>query len=565
MTFPWVRQYDPGVPLDIEPAETSLSWLLIRAAARSPQSPALAFAGQTITYQRLGDQAARLAQALKTLGFSPGERLAILLPNCPQLVMAYYAALHLGGVVVLNNPLLSPPEIAYQLKDSGCRYLLMLDHLWPKVEPVLRELDLAHLLVTGLGDYLPWPLKWLYALKARWQGGAGGFRPGSGRHKWRDLLRSPALTDPPQGGLEDPAVLQYTGGTTGTPKAAVLTHGNLLANVAQISAWLPRVRYGEERLVGLIPFFHAFGLTACLNWPVSQGAMIIVLPRFEIKGFLDMLKKYRPTMLPGVPTLFVALINHPDLARYDLSSLWACISGSAPLPQEVRDRFEAITGCRILEGYGLTETSPVTHINPLLGERPPGSMGLPLPGTEARVVDAESGERELPVGEVGELVLRGPQIMAGYLNRPQETALVLRDGWLYTGDLARMDEKGYFYIIDRKKDLIINGGYKVYPREVEEILYQHPRVKEAVVLGVPDAYRGEVVKVVIVPQDGAPLTVEDISQYLTPRLAAYKLPKIIEFRGALPKSQVGKVLRRVLREEAAPPAAAHAEGAEPRS
>jgi long-chain acyl-CoA synthetase len=560
MTFPWVGQYDPGVPWEIEPTETSLPWLLIRAAEKSPQAPALAFAGGTITYQCLWDQTARLAQALSALGFSPGERVAILLPNCPQLVMAYYAALHLGGAVVLNNPLLSPQEIAYQLKDSGCRYLVVLDHLWPKVEEVWGELDLSHLIVTGLADYLPRPLRWLYPLKARRQGLPCGFRPGPGRHKWRDLLRSSPLTAPPRSAPGDIAVLQYTGGTTGTPKAAVLTHGNLLANVAQINAWLPRARYGQERLVGLIPFFHAFGLTACLNWPISQGAMIIVLPRFEIQGFLGMLKKYRPTMLPGVPTLFVALINHPDLPRYDLTSLWACISGSAPLPQEVRDRFEEITGCRILEGYGLTETSPVTHINPLLGERPPGSMGLPLPGTQAKVVDAESGTRELPPGEVGEIILRGPQIMAGYLNRPQETALVLRDGWLFTGDLARMDEKGYFYIIDRKKDLIINGGYKIYPREVEEILYQHPQVKEAVVLGVPDAYRGEVVKVVIVPQDGTPLTAEDIQQYLTPRLATYKLPKIIEFRAELPKSQVGKVLRRVLREEAGSPAAANPGG-----
>jgi long-chain acyl-CoA synthetase len=350
----------------------------------------------------------------------------------------------------------------------------------------------------------------------------------------------------------------YTGGTTGVPKAAALSHANLLANVAQINAWLPQVRYGTERLVGLLPFSHSFGLTVCLNWPISQGAMIIVLPRFEIQMLLGVLKKYRPTMLPGVPTLFVALINHPELSRYDLTSLWACISGSAPLPLEVRDRFEALTGCRILEGYGLTEAGPVTHINPIKGRRPPGSMGLPLPGTAVRIMDQETGTRELPPGEVGELILKGPQVMQGYWQKEEETALALRDGWLYTGDLARMNADGYFFIVERKKDLIISGGYNIYPREVEEVLYQHPGVKEAVALGMPDAYRGEVVKAVIVPRDGLQLTPEEVQTFCQTQLAVYKVPKIIEFRSELPKSQVGKVLRRVLREEgaaAAPPPA----------
>jgi long-chain acyl-CoA synthetase len=554
MTLPWVQNYDPGVPPAVGPAEDSLPRLLLQAAAKTPQAPALAFFGRIFTYRELSEQAARLAQAFKTLGLNPGDRLGLMLPNCPQLVTAYHAALRLGAVVVMLNPLLSPKELAYQLADSGARHLVVLDHFWPQVEEVLGSLDLPQVIVTSLSDALPWPLNWLYPFKARRQGLMVGFRPGPGRLDWRTLLQHPPLQD---GSLPDPqdlAVLQYTGGTTGTPKAAMLTHANLMVNVAQISAWLHQVRYGEERVVGLLPFTHSFGLTACLNWPMSQGAMIILLPRFEINSLIKALKKHRPTMLPGVPTLFVALINDPRLPQMDLSSLWACISGSAPLPLEVRDRFEDLSGCRILEGYGLTEASPVTHINPVVGPRPPGSMGLPLPGTHARVVDQETGTRELPPGEVGELILQGPQVMRGYWQKPQETEIALKDGWLYTGDLAKMDAQGYFYIVERKKDLIIAGGYNIYPREVEEVLYQHPQVKEVVALGVPDAYRGETVKVVIVPTDGARLTAQEIQAYCKSQLAVYKVPSIVEFRDQLPKSMVGKVLRRLLREEAGPSA-----------
>ncbi len=551
MTYPWVRHYDPGVPAEIGPVSGTLPQLLLQAAQKSPQSPALAYFGRNLTYGALAEHAARLAQGFRNMGVAPGERVAFLLPNCPQSVIAYHAVMRLGAVAVPLNPLLSPKELNYQLADSGARRLVVLDHLLPKVEETRARAELARVIVTGLADYLPWPLKWLYPFQARRRGLATGFKPGPGLLAWGDLLKSRPLEVPPVPGPRDVAVLLYTGGTTGVPKAASLTHANLLANVAQINAWLPRVRYGAERVVGLLPFSHSFGLTVCLNWPLSQGAMIIVLPRFEIGMFLRALKRYRPTMLPGVPTLFVALINHPDLPRYDLTSLWACISGSAALPLEVRDRFEAATGCRILEGYGLTEAGPVTHINPIDGRRPPGSIGLPLPGTAVRIVDQETGVRELPVGEVGELVLQGPQVMPGYWQNPGESALALRNGWLYTGDLARMEADGYFYIVERKKDMIISGGYNIYPREVEEVLYQHPGVKEAVALGVPDAYRGEVVKVVIVPRDGSQPTPEEIQAFCRPQLAAYKVPKIIEFRRELPKSQVGKVLRRVLREEGA--------------
>jgi long-chain acyl-CoA synthetase len=551
MTLPWARQYDPGVPLTVEPVTTSVSWLLLQAAEHSPQTPALAYFGRSITYGELNTQTVSLASAFKNIGLGPGERLGIFLPNCPQLVTAYHAALRLGAVVVMLNPLLSAKELAYQLADSGARRLVLLDHFLPRLEEIQAQVDLTHLIITSLADSLPWPLNWLYPFKARRDGLTTGFKPGPGRYPWRELLHYTPEAISPLPGPRDLAVLQYTGGTTGTPKAAMLTHGNLMVNVAQINAWLPQVRYGEERVMGLLPFSHSFGLTACLNWPMSQGATIIVLSRFEINGFLKAMQKYRPTMLPGVPTLFVALINDPRLPKLDLSALWACISGSAPLPREVRDRFESLSGCTMLEGYGLTEAAPVTHFNPIHGRRPVSSMGLPMPGTLAKIVDQETGARELPCGEVGELTIQGPQVMQGYWRNPQETAMVLRDGWLYTGDLARMDEDGYFYIVERKKDLIIAGGYKIYPREVEEVLYQHPGVKEAVAFGVPDTYRGETVKAVIVPQVGAALTVADIEAHCRRLLAVYKIPKIIEFRADLPKSLVGKVLRRRLKDEGA--------------
>lgn len=548
MSFPWVRHYDPGVPLEVEIPRITVTGLLLDAATRAPRAPALVFFGKTTTFKQLLDQVQRLARSFQDLGVGPGERLAVLLPNCPQLAVTYHAILSLGGVAVLLNPLLSPKEIAYQLNDSGSRRLVVLDHLLPKVEDAAAQVKLEQVMVTSLPEALPWPLSWLYPVKARRQGLPTGFAPGPGRRRWRDLLQALPLADLPPPRPEDLAVLQYTGGTTGTPKAAMLSHQNLLANVVQINAWLPRLKYGAERVVGLIPFFHSFGLTVCLNWPLSQAAAILVLPKFDLKIFLTMLRKHRPTVLPGVPTLFVALINHPGLAAIDFSQMWACISGSAPLPQEVRDRFEGLTGCRIMEGYGLTEAGPVTHLNPYHQERPPGSIGLPFPGTRAKVVDAETGARDLPPGEVGELVVQGPQVMSGYWRNPGESALVLRDGWLFTGDLAKMDERGYFYIVDRKKDLIIDAGFKIYPREVEEVLYQHPGVLEAVAYGVPDPYRGELVKAAVVPRPGVHLTAEEILAFCQPRLAAYKVPKIVEFRAELPKSMVGKVLRRLLRE-----------------
>lgn len=552
MEYCWHRHYDLGVPTEIARPTMTLPQALAQTAQEFPQRLALRFLGMKLTYSQLLEQISRLAAGLGQLGLRPGERLGLLLPNCPQVVLSYYAALHLGAVVVMLNPLASPRELAQQLTDAGVRKLIALDHLTPKIQSLRAAVGLEHLIVTGLADYLPFPLNWLYPWKARRQGLATGVRPDQGHLSFTQLLKTstPSTAGPPS----DPeaiAVLQYTGGTTGIPKAAMLTHCNLMANIAQINAWLPRLQRGQERVLAVLPFFHVFGMTAAMNWPLCLGGTVIILPRFEVEQVLKTIQKYRPTVFPAVPTIFVALINHPRITRFNLSSIWGCISGSAPLPREVQERFESLTKGQILEGYGLTEAAPVTHLNPIQGTRKTGSIGLPFPSTEARIVDSESGTRELPPGDVGELIIRGPQVMSGYWRNPTETALVLRDGWLYTGDLATMDAEGYFYIVDRKKDVIIAGGYKIYPREVEEVLYQHPQILDAVVIGVPDAYRGETVKVYVVPKPGASLTAEEIQEFCKTQLAAYKVPKIIEFRSELPKTLVGKVLRRALKEEAA--------------
>jgi len=428
---------------------------------------------------------------------------------------------------------------------------VVLDHLAPKIEKIQPELKLRHLIVTSLTEYLPFPWNWLYSFKCWRNKQQVGPRLDLRQKPFTALLAGKAADAPPLAAhSQDIATLQYTGGTTGVPKAAILTHRNLVSNVLQINAWLPHCRRGGERVLAVLPYFHVFGMTAAMNWPLNLAGAIILLPKFDATTVLKTIHKLRPTVFPSVPTIFIALIHHPDLRRYDLTSLWGSISGSAPLPQDVQDQFEALTKGRIIEGYGLTETSPVTHLNPIAGRRKPGSIGLPFPNTDCRIVDAETGCRDLPIGQVGELLLRGPQVMSGYWQNPEETAMVSRDGWFYTGDLARMDDDGFFYIVDRKKDLIIASGFNIFPREVEEILHQHPAVQDVVVFGVPESYRGETVMAIVVPKPETPLTAEELISFCRERLAAYKVPTIIEFREELPKTLVGKVLRHQLRQEA---------------
>ncbi|MFS8665642.1 MAG: long-chain fatty acid--CoA ligase, partial [Limnochordales bacterium] len=546
---PWFQHYPPGVPPSLEYREESLVQPLIRAARAHPDRPTTLFFGKTTTYRDLLDQVRRAAAGLAAMGVQKGHRVAIMLPNCPQCVIAYYAVLWLGAVVVMVNPLYTPRELRTQLADSGARWLIGLDILYPKVAQVLPDTALERIIVTGLQEYLPFPLNLLFPLQAKRQGQSTKVPAAPHVTRWRELLdHEPAGEPAPVTAKEDLAALQYTGGTTGTPKGAMLTHFNLYANCMQIAAWLSEFREDPFRVLAALPFFHVYGLTTVLNYTVFGGGTMILVPRFDADQLLKLIEKHRPHIFPGAPTMYVALLNHPRARQVDMGSIAACISGAAPLPAEVQTAFEELTGGRLVEGYGLTEASPVTHANPVWGRRKVGSVGLPWPDTDCRIVDPETGA-DVPVGQDGELLVKGPQVMKGYWNRPDETAAALRDGWLWTGDIARMDEEGYFYIVDRKKDLIIAGGFNIYPREVEEVLFMHPAVKEAAVVGVPDPYRGETVKAFVVLKEGQEATAAELIAHCRQHLAPYKVPRLLEFRSDLPKSLVGKVLRRVLVEE----------------
>ncbi|GLV47410.1 long-chain-fatty-acid--CoA ligase [Thermus sp. LT1-2-5] len=549
-TKPWLAHYDPGVPAEITVPPIPLWRFLEDSAKRFPQNVALEFLGKTLTYGETWELARRFAQGLMDLGVKPGERVAIMLPNTPQFVLAFFGTLLAGGVGVNVNPLYTPRELRHQLKDAGAETLVILDHLLPRFLEVEKETPVKRVVVTGIKDFLPFPKNLLYPLKAKRDKLPLGFPKREGFHAFLDLLKRPPAT-PHVADPEDLALLQYTGGTTGVSKGAMLTHRNLVANVLQIDAWDPTSRelLGKGVMLGALPFFHVYGMTVAMNYGLFSGYKIVLLPRPEIHAVVEAIEKHQVTHFPGVPTLYVAFNNFPGIEKRNVKSIRICLSGAAPLPVEVAKRFEEITGARLIEGYGLSEASPVTHSNPVEGVVKKGSIGMPLPSVEAKVVDEEG--REVPLGEVGELIVRGPNVMKGYWNRPEETQKALKDGWLFTGDMARMDEDGYFYIVDRKKDMIIAGGYNIYPREVEEVLYQHEAVQEAAVVGVPDPYRGETVAAFLVlkPEYRGRVTEKDIEAFCRKHLAAYKVPRILEFRESLPKSSVGKILRRELREE----------------
>ena len=523
--------------------------MLERGMGVSGEREALVFFGKRIRYRELYRYTLNLAASLQALGVDKGDKVALFLPNCPAYPMAYYALLKIGAVVVQFNPMYTPRELDLLLKDSGARVVITLDLLAYKFETILAEGMVDALIMAKLQDFLPFPLNLLFPLKVRKE-------PKLNRGKWGNkvidfipLIREErdlrlVEVDP----QEDVAVFQYTGGTTGLAKAAMLTHANLVANTIQTRAWTYKSQEGKEVVLCVLPFFHVYGMTAAMNVGFYMGSTLILVPRFDVKEVVRLIGKYRVTMFPGVPTIYVAINEYASQRKVDLSSVDVCISGGAPLPVEVAQEFERITGGRVVEGYGLSEASPVTHANPVWNRRRFGSIGIPFPDTEAKVVDPYTGEGLLK-GEVGELAVKGPQVMKGYWNRPDETAQVLRKGWLHTGDMARMDEDGYFYIVDRKKDMIISGGYNIYPREVEEVLYEHPRILEAAVIGVPHGYKGEVVKAYVVSKEGCELTEEEVIEFCKERLAPYKLPKEVEFVKDLPKSMIGKVLRRELREK----------------
>ncbi len=542
----WLKHYDEGVRPNIDYPEVPLYKLLEESARKYPDKPALVFFGRKITYRELDDISDRVASFLKDLGIGKGDRVIVDLPNTPHYAAAYYGILKTGAIVVQCNPMYTEREIRYIVDNSEAEYGFFIEFVYPRIKKLIDEGKLKKVVICKIEDYLPFPLNVLYRFKKQ--------KVSIDSRKevihWKDVLKYPPTKDRPEiNPKEDVAIFLYTGGTTGVPKAVMSTHFNLVANAYQVLEWLPE-KNPNEVFLGVLPYFHSYGMTTSLNAPIAYGSTIVLIPDpRDIKRILEAIEKYRVTIFCGVPTMYNAILNYPELKKYDISSVKYCISGAAPLPIEVKREFERVTGGKLVEGYGLSETSPVTHANPLNGVNKEGSIGIPFPDTYAVVVDNDG--KVLPIGEVGELAIYGPQVMKGYWKMEEETKKVLINGWLLTGDMAKIDEDGYFYIVDRKKDMIIAGGYNIYPREVEEVLYEHPAVLEAAVIGVPDPYRGETVKAFIVlkPEYRGKVTEEEIIKFCRERLAAYKVPRIVEFRDELPKSTVGKILRRVLKEE----------------
>lgn len=533
----WFRHYEPSIQKSLEIPEISLVEMFKKTERRFPDKPALIFAGKTTTYREMNVRVERLAKALVQRGVQKGDRISIFMPNSDNWVISYFAILRTGAVVVQTNPLYVECELKALLQDAGAMGVVTIPQLLPRVTSIQEEIGLK-----------------LVALD--WSSKFAGLK-GLGLTEnpvFMDIEET--LTDKDLDEIELPpmdiqsgdlAVLQYTGGTTGVAKGVMLIHRNLVANAMQAWSWIVGCE-GEERVLTVLPLFHIYALTACLNLAMLSGGAMIILPKFDIDAVLQHINDYEPTFFPGAPTMYVAVVNHPRIKEYKVSSIRCCLSGSAPLPKEVAIRFGELTGGRLVEAYGLSEASPATHLNPIYHARV-GSIGIPAPNTDSKIMDLETGERELKPGEIGELVVKGDQVMIGYWQKPEETTAVLKDGWLYTGDIAYRDEDGFFYIVDRKKDMIITGGLNVYPRDVEEVLYTHPAVREAVCAGIENPYWGEMVKAYVVLKEGLSVTEKELLFFCQSKLAAFKLPKIIEFRKELPKTAVGKVLRRFLVEE----------------
>ncbi len=547
----WLKFYEEGVPHTIEIPDKTLNHLFQEAVASNPHGRAVSFFGKKISYEGLGRQVDQLATALSRLGVKKGDRVAIILPNIPQYPVVHFAALKIGAILVPTNPLYVEREFQYQINNSGAETAIVLDFLHPKLEKMKSDTCLKNVIVTSIHEYFPLLLKLIYPIKAKKDGTWHRVKRGPGIHFFHEIMTENFRASPPVAEVkpEDTAIFLYTGGTTGLSKGAVLTHRNLVANVIQTRTWYNRVEDSNEVLLCALPFFHSYGLTTGLHMAILTKSTMVLIPNpRDIKKLLKSIRKNRATLFSCVPTLYVAINNFPDIEKHDLSSIKTCVSGGAALPLEVAKQFESITHGRLVEGYGLSESSPVTHTNPINGKRKEGSIGIPIPNTDAKIVDPET-KKSLPAGEVGELAVNGPQVMQGYWQMPEETKQVLRDGWLYTGDMAKMDEDGYFYIVDRKKDMIIAGGFNIFPREIEEVLYEHPKIMEAAVIGVPDEYRGETVKAFVVCKEKENLSAEDVIEFSKERLAPFKVPKRVEFRESLPKSNIGKVLKRVLVEE----------------
>ncbi|HOO89257.1 MAG TPA: long-chain fatty acid--CoA ligase [Syntrophales bacterium] len=548
---PWLTSYEKGVPEFVDYEDVCIPDFLDRAARDFPGLDALIFQGYKVTYAGLKEMVDRFATCLTAFGVTKGDAVGILLPNLIPCVAAYYAILQVGGIAVMNNPLYSDVELEHQFTDSGTKVLITLDLLGNRMIDLRPKTQIKQIVYTSIGDYLPFPKNILFPLVAKKQKLAADVKPAQDVYKWKECIAQygPEPTSVTID-FEDVAMYQYTGGTTGVSKGVMLTHANLSKQVQQIAAWIPTFKRGKERMLGALPFFHVFGLSTAMNLSVCMGWTDILVPKPQSEPLLETIGKFKPTFAPLVPTMYIGMLNHPNIKKTDMSCIKGCFSGSAPLPVEVIHDFEKVTGSIIIEGFGMTETTPVTHVNPFAGgERKVGSIGVPISDTLARIVDLDDGETDMPVGEAGELIIKGPQTMKGYKGMPNETANTLRDGWVYTGDIATMDDDGYFYIVDRKKDMIISGGYNVYPRDIDEVFYENPKVQEACAIGVPDPKRGENVKVFVVLKEGETATEEEMIEFCKGRLATYKLPTEVEFRKELPKTNIGKILRKDLRKE----------------
>ncbi|HEV8482168.1 MAG TPA: long-chain fatty acid--CoA ligase [Blastocatellia bacterium] len=568
---PWLKHYDFWVPATATYPRQPLFRALEIGAANYPDRAATIFFGAEISFRSLQDRALRLANALVEFGITRGDRVGIMLPNCPQFPIAFFAVLRAGATVVSINPTYTPREFQRLAVDSGIRILIAMDQMAAGVVGALGGTNIEHVIITALEHYMPEQVATHYVSErgadspnlaaVKQAAGAGSVLnahgTGATAHRLSSLIESSAPRhfrvdiDPER----DIAALQYTGGTTGTPKGAMLTHFNLFANTIQSILWRSYFSTPEgERLLMVIPLFHVYGMTVGMAVGAIQGSTMILIPKFDVNLLIDAIERYRPTFFPAVPTLYVSMLNHPRAAGIDFSSIKYFNSGSAPLPLDVIEKFEALTGCVLRQGYGLSETSPTTHTTSQLGLRKPESCGLPFPDTECKIVDLETGETEMAAGKRGELCIRGPQVMLGYWNQPEETARALRPDpngggpWFYTGDIARMDEDGYFYIVQRKKDMIIVSGFNVYPSEVEEVLYSHPAVMEAGVIGINDEYRGERVKAFVALRPGMEASEEELVAHCRLGLAKFKVPSEIRILPGLPKTAVGKILHRELRE-----------------
>jgi long-chain acyl-CoA synthetase len=553
---PWLKYYDSRTPYRIRAPIAPVTRTLEAAARRFAATDALRFYGRAISYRALNQLSNRFGNGLAQLGVAPGDRVAIMLPNIPQALIAYYGVLKLGAVAVFVNPLFSREELVARLADSGARTLVALTAYRGEIEAISAAASLDHVVLTSFKSMMGLRRRLAYRFLGPTSGEAGRVAATSGGHlrmtRFSSLLARGGGAPLPPPSMESLAVIAYTSGTTGTlPAGVMLTHANLAANALQLRHWTPEIRPGDERVLAVVPFSHAYGISGCVNLAALVGATLILLPRFDVQETLETIAREKPTIFPGVPQMFQSLALFPGVRKYGVASIRLCVSSGSPLPLEVQEEFEKLTRGRVVEAYGLTEASPATHCNPLGGQRRHGSIGLPLPDTEAKIVDPESGA-DLPSDMPGELIVRGPQLMHGYWGRTDETTKALRDGWLHTGDIAKMDEDGYFYVIDRRKDVIFMGGYPIYPRDIEEVLYEHPGVLEAAVVGLPVLGNGSAIRAFVVVRPGSRLSVEklqaELTIHLAKRLPAHAVPASLVFTDKLPRNMLGKVLRRELAE-----------------